>query len=66
MDIGAFMDGAYMIGDHKVQEFQHHGTPQERRRAVREGYKMGIRGVGVGVAAEKGIQVVGQIMKINF
>ena len=66
MDIGAFMDGAYMIGDKNTHQYQHHGTPEERRRAVREGYRMGIQGVQVGVAAEKGVKVVGQIMKLRF
>lgn len=43
MDIGAFMDGIYFLGDKHVSDRNHHGTPDERRRAVREGYRTGIQ-----------------------
>lgn len=63
MDIGAFMDGAYLLGDHNSQSKQHHGTPPERRRAVRSGYRAGVEGDGpIAAVAERGFREVMAIM----
>jgi hypothetical protein len=63
MDIGAFMDGIYFKGDAQKQDQQHHGTQEERRRAVREGYRTGVKGhTPVSVAAEMGVESIKRIM----
>lgn len=67
MDIGAFMDGAYLIGNFDSKSKSHHGTPNERRRAVREGYRTGVEGYQpVSVAAEIGYNTIREIMQMNF
>lgn len=67
MDIGAFMDGAYLIGDNYKSDPDHHGTPKERRRAVREGYRTGIEGrQPILVAAEIGYNKVQEIMQLGL
>jgi hypothetical protein len=64
MDIGAFMDTAYIIGDDKVTSTEHHGNPDERRHAVREGYRTGIKGPEtISMAAEVGYETVQEVMK---
>lgn len=67
MDIGAWMDGAYLLGDYDYNNEGHHGTPQERQRAVREGYRTGVEGhQPVSEAAKIGYKTVREIMQINF
>ena len=64
MDIKAFMDGAYLVGDFHEHAPQHHGTPRERQRAVREGYRTGVQGEGpIARVAERGYQEVVAIMR---
>jgi hypothetical protein len=41
MDIGAATDLMYDLGDDNEQARGHHGRPGERRRALREGYRVG-------------------------
>lgn len=66
MDIGAFMDGAYLVGRFDFKSKNHHGAPNERRRAVREGYRTGIEGhQPVSVAAEIGYKTIREIMQMN-
>lgn len=64
MDIKAFMDGAYLVGDFREQSPLHHGTPPERQRAVREGYRAGVQGEGpIARVAERGYEEVVAIMR---
>jgi predicted metalloprotease len=67
MDIGAWMDGAYLLGDENYELKEHHGTPKERQRAVREGYRTGVEGhQPASVAAEIGYNTIREIMQMNF
>lgn len=66
MDIGAFMDSAFTLGDYQTRERGHHGTPKERNRAVREGYKAGIKGMTVDEAAVLGQKEIEKIMKSDL
>jgi len=67
MDIKAFMDGAYLLGDHNYSSEHHHGKPRERQRAVREGYLIGIKGYKpISLVADMGINKVKAIMNSNF
>jgi len=66
MDIGAWMDGVYLLGDEEYERKDHHGTPEERRRAVRVGYRTGVEGrQPVSVAAEIGYNTIREIMQMN-
>lgn len=58
MDIGALTDGIYLQGDHLVQDPDHHGTPQQRRKAVIQGYRAGIEGRSGSEAAGMGERYV--------
>ncbi|MBK8174915.1 MAG: hypothetical protein IPK66_06525 [Rhodospirillales bacterium] len=65
MDIGAFMDGIYFMGDDHEDDPRHHGSSEERRRAVREGYRTGVEGLTpIQSVAARGYDAVREIMRM--
>jgi hypothetical protein len=69
MDIGAFMDGAYVLGDYSVDDPDHHGTPAERRRAVRSGYQLAVqsqKSMAIAEAARVGAGSVDELLRTSL